>query len=98
MASPWATRLSRYSAMASLTLRSVSSRVSPDFAVVSNEADVPALRPHFAEDIGPKYAFVTSREELERLHAAGCTRFGCDNPEEILKPPQTEEKPDVQPT
>ena len=65
----------------------ICSRVGPDFAVVSNEADVPALRPHFAEDIGLKYAFVASRAELERLHAAGCTRFGCENPEEILAPP-----------
>jgi hypothetical protein len=61
--------------------------------VVSDEADVSALRPHFAEDIGLKFATVTTREELERLHTAGCTRFGCDNPEELLKEP-----PDVQPT
>jgi deoxyribose-phosphate aldolase len=65
----------------------ICSRVGPDFAVVSDEADIPALRPHFAEDIGLKYAFVTSRGELEKLHAAGCTRFGCDNPEELLAPP-----------
>jgi deoxyribose-phosphate aldolase len=71
----------------------ICSRVAPDFAVVSEEADVAALRPHFAEDIGLKFASVTSREELEKLHAAGCTRFGCDNPEELLKEP-----PNVQPT
>ncbi len=65
----------------------ICSRVGPDFAVVSSEADVPALRPHFAEDIGLKYATVASRAELEKLHAAGCTRFGCENPEEILTPP-----------
>ena len=73
----------------------ICSRVGPDFAVVSNEADVPALRPHFAEDIGLKYASVASRAELEKLHAAGCTRFGCENPEAILAPP---EAPNVQPT
>ncbi len=66
----------------------ICSRVGPDFAVVSNEADVPALRPHFAEDIGLKYALVASRAELEKLHQAGCTRFGCENPEVILAPPQ----------
>ena len=65
----------------------ICSRVGPDFAVVSNEADVPALRPHFAEDIGLKFASVTSRAELEKLHQAGCTRFGCENPEEILAAP-----------
>jgi deoxyribose-phosphate aldolase len=66
----------------------ICSRVGPDFAVVSNPADVPALRPHFAEDIGLKYALVASRAELEKLLEAGCTRFGCENPEEILTPPQ----------
>jgi deoxyribose-phosphate aldolase len=65
----------------------ICSRVGPDFAVVSSEADVPALRPHFAEDIGLKFAPVNSREELEKLHLAGCTRFGCEHPEEILAAP-----------
>ena len=62
----------------------ICSRVGPDFAVVSDEADIPALRPHFSDDIGLKYAHVASREDLERLHAAGCTRFGCDDPEKLL--------------
>ena len=66
----------------------ICSRVGPNFAVVSSEADVPALRPHFAEDIGIKFASIASRAELERLLAAGCTRFGSENPEEILVPPQ----------
>ncbi len=66
----------------------ICSRVGPDFAVVASEADVTALRPHFAEDIGLKYAMVSSRAELEKLYAAGCTRFGCENPEELLAAPQ----------
>lgn len=65
----------------------ICSRVAPDFAVISEASDIAALRPHFAEDIGLKFAMVTSREELETLLAAGCTRFGCDNPEEVLAPP-----------
>jgi deoxyribose-phosphate aldolase len=62
----------------------ICSRVGPDFAVVSSEADIPALRPHFSEDIGIKFASVGTREDLARLHAAGCTRFGCDNPATLL--------------
>jgi deoxyribose-phosphate aldolase len=65
----------------------ICSRVGPNFAVISSEADVPALRPHFAEDIGLKYANVTSREDLERLQAAGCSRFGCDDPDMLQPPP-----------
>jgi deoxyribose-phosphate aldolase len=64
----------------------ICSRVGPDFAVISSEADIPALRPHFSEDIGLKYAHVASRGEMERLHAAGCTRFGCEEPEVLLTP------------
>jgi deoxyribose-phosphate aldolase len=65
----------------------ICSRVAPDFIVISSEADIPALRPHLAEDVGIKWAHVTSREDLERLHAAGCTRFGCDNPAPLLVAP-----------
>ena len=65
----------------------ICSRVGPDFAVITDEADIPALRPHFSEDIGLKYSLVSSREDMERLHAAGCTRFGCDDPEPLLAPP-----------
>jgi deoxyribose-phosphate aldolase len=65
----------------------ICSRVGPDFAVISSEADVPALRPHFAEDIGLKFSHVASREDLERLQAAGCTRFGCDDLEPLQPPP-----------
>jgi deoxyribose-phosphate aldolase len=62
----------------------ICSRVGPDFAVISSEADIPTLRPHFSEDIGLKIAHVATRVDLERLHAAGVTRFGCDNPEGLL--------------
>jgi deoxyribose-phosphate aldolase len=65
----------------------ICSRVGPDFAVISSEADVPTLRPHFSEDIGLKYSHVGSREELERLQTAGCTRFGCEDPEGVLASP-----------
>jgi deoxyribose-phosphate aldolase len=65
----------------------ICSRVGPDFAVISTEGDIPALRPHFSEDIGLKWALVASREDLERLHAAGCTRFGCDDPDSLLAAP-----------
>ena len=65
----------------------ICSRVAPDFVVISSEADIPALRPHLAEDIGIKWALVALREELERLQAAGCTRFGCDNPGPLQPPP-----------
>ena len=65
----------------------ICSRVAPDFVVVANEADIPALRPHLAEDIGLKFASVGSREELEKLQAAGCTRFGCDDLEKLQPPP-----------
>jgi deoxyribose-phosphate aldolase len=64
----------------------ICSRVGPDFAVISNEADIPALRPHFSEDIGLKLPHVATRADLERLHAAGVARFGCDNPEALLTP------------
>ncbi len=36
----------------------ICSRVAPDFVVVASEADIPALRPHLAEDIGIKFACV----------------------------------------
>ena len=62
----------------------ICSRVGPDFAVVSAEGDIAALRPHFSEDIGIKFASVSTRGELERLHTAGCTRFGCDDPAVLL--------------
>jgi deoxyribose-phosphate aldolase len=65
----------------------ICSRVGPDFAVISSEADIPALRPHFSEDIGLKYAKVASREELERLQTDGCTRFGCTDPDGLAPPP-----------
>ncbi len=67
----------------------ICSRIAPDFIVISSEADIPALRPHLAEDIGLKYAPVASREDLERLQAAGCSRFGCDDPGTLLAPPPT---------
>lgn len=72
----------------------ICSRVGPDFAVISNEADIPALRPHFSEDIGLKFAHVANRADLERLHSLGITRFGCDNPDVLLATPQ----PDTLPT
>jgi deoxyribose-phosphate aldolase len=65
----------------------ICSRVGPDFAVISNEQDLPVLRPHFAEDIGLKFSSVESRPDLERLLSAGCTRFGCQDPEKLLAPP-----------
>jgi deoxyribose-phosphate aldolase len=67
----------------------ICSRVAPDFVVISSEADIPALRPHLAEDIGIKFVHVESREDLERLQAAGCTRFGCEDPGLLLVPPTT---------
>lgn len=67
----------------------ICSRVGPDFAVVSTEADIPALRPHFSEDIGIKFASIATREDLERLHSAGCTRFGCEDPTPLLTPVPT---------
>lgn len=72
----------------------ICSRVGPDFAVISSEADIATLRPHFSEDIGLKFSHVASRADLERLHAAGVTRFGCDNPEALLTAPAA---PPVQP-
>ena len=69
----------------------ICSRVGPDFAVVQNEADIPALRPHFSEDIGLKFGYVANRADLERLHAAGVTRFGCDQPEALLAEPKVEQ-------
>jgi len=74
----------------------ICSRVAPDFVVIWSDADIPVMRPHLAEDIGFKYASVASREELERLQAAGCTRFGCDNPD-ALQPPKPPEPPPVPP-
>lgn len=65
----------------------ICSRVAPDFVVISSEEDIPALRPHLAEDIGIKFAQVGSWEDIQRLHAAGCTRFGCDDPEKVAAPP-----------
>jgi len=65
----------------------ICSRVAPDFAVIWSEADIPVVRPHMAEDVGIKYASVASRDVLEKLHNAGCTRFGCDDPEALLPPP-----------
>jgi deoxyribose-phosphate aldolase len=62
----------------------ICSRVGPDFAVISDEADIAALRPHFSEDIGMKFAMVDSRETLVRLQNAGCTRFGTSAADAIL--------------
>jgi deoxyribose-phosphate aldolase len=64
----------------------ICSRVGPDFAVIADEADIPSLRPHFSEDIGLKFALVANREDLVRLQAAGCTRFGCSDPEAFAVP------------
>jgi deoxyribose-phosphate aldolase len=64
----------------------ICSRVAPDFVVISSEADIPALRPHLAEDVGIKWALVASRQDIERLQTAGCTRFGCDSLD-ALQPP-----------
>jgi deoxyribose-phosphate aldolase len=65
----------------------ICSRVGADFAVVSEESSIAALRPHLADDIGIKFSSVSTRDQLEKLHAAGCTRFGCLDPETLLAPP-----------
>lgn len=67
----------------------ICSRVGPDFAVVSEESDIAALRPHFSEDIGIKFATVESRESMQNLQTAGCTRFGTGNPDAILTQPES---------
>jgi deoxyribose-phosphate aldolase len=73
---------------AKLVAARICSRVGPDFAVISSEGDIAALRPHFSDDIGLKYSYVGSRADMERLLAAGCSRFGCDDPEALLKAEQ----------
>jgi len=72
---------------AKLVAARICSRTGADYAVVSEEGAIAALRPHLADDIGIKFAGVASREQLEKLHAAGCTRFGCQDPEMLLAVP-----------